>query len=65
MSRLVLSRKKTEKVRVGNDVEITVLRVAGGRVRLGITAPRDLPVLRHELSLSGTSSMAVPEGEDP
>lgn len=49
MSRLVLSRKRSEKIRVGDAIEITVLRVAGDRVRLGVTAPPELVVLRHEL----------------
>jgi carbon storage regulator len=53
MSRLVLSRKKSEKVRVGHTIEITVVRVSGDRVQLGVSAPPELLVLRHELAQPG------------
>jgi carbon storage regulator len=46
---LVLSRRPRQVVLVGSDIQITVLDVEGGRVRLGITAPRELKVLRQEL----------------
>jgi carbon storage regulator len=46
---LVLSRRPRQVVLVGSDVQITVLDVEGDRVRLGITAPRELRVLRQEL----------------
>lgn len=47
---LVLSRKKSETIKLGNSIEITVVRVNGDQVRLGIQAPSDVPVLRQELS---------------
>lgn len=46
---LVLSRKESEKIRLGDDIIITVVRVAGDKVRLGIEAPASVPVLRREL----------------
>jgi len=46
---LVLSRKPGEALRVGEDVEITVVEVKGDMVRLGIQAPRDVQVWRREL----------------
>ncbi|MDR1581117.1 MAG: carbon storage regulator CsrA [Synergistaceae bacterium] len=46
---LVLSRKPGEALRVGEDVEITVVEVKGEMVRLGIQAPRDVQVWRKEL----------------
>ena len=46
---LVLSRKKHESIRIGEDIEIKVLDVRGGRVRLGIVAPVEVSVVRHEL----------------
>ena len=46
---LVLSRKETQRIRLGNDIVITVVRLAGDKVRLGIEAPRDMLVLRDEL----------------
>src|SRR5689334_8891022 len=45
---LVLSRKQTQELRVGNDITITVLEVRGNVVRLGIQAPRDVRILRGE-----------------
>ena len=45
---LVLSRKKDESIMIG-DVEVKVLEVRGDKVRLGITAPRNIPVHRHEV----------------
>jgi carbon storage regulator len=46
---LVLSRKTSEVIRVGTNISVTVLAIQGGRVRLGIEAPRDVPVCRAEL----------------
>ncbi len=46
---LVLSRQKDESIMVGDDVEITIVDVRGDKVRLGITAPRQIPVHRKEI----------------
>ena len=46
---LVLTRKLMEKLYIGNDVCVTVVRLEGGQVRLGIEAPREVSVLRAEL----------------
>lgn len=46
---LVLSRQKDESIMVGDDVEITIVDVRGDKVRLGITAPREIPVHRKEV----------------
>jgi carbon storage regulator len=46
---LVLSRKQSERIRLGKDIVVTVVRVAGDKVRLGIEAPSDIVVLRDEL----------------
>jgi carbon storage regulator len=48
---LVLSRKQSERIRLGNDIVVTVVRVAGDKVRLGIEAPANVLVLRDELNL--------------
>jgi carbon storage regulator len=48
MEMLVLTRRPREVVLVGPDIQIMVLDIGGGRVRLGITAPRELRVLRQE-----------------
>ena len=46
---LVLTRKLMEKLYIGNDVCVTVVRLEGGQVRLGIDAPREVAVVRAEL----------------
>ncbi len=46
---LVLSRQKDESILIGDDVEITIVDVRGGKVRLGITAPKSIPVHRREV----------------
>ena len=48
-SMLVLSRKESERIRLGNSIVVTVVRVSGDKVRLGIEAPDDILVLRDEL----------------
>ena len=46
---LVLSRKETERIRLGDSIVLTIVRVSGDKVRLGIEAPPDVVVLREEL----------------
>lgn len=46
---LVLTRKLQEKICIGNDITVTILRVKGQQVRIGIEAPRDIRVIRGEL----------------
>jgi carbon storage regulator len=46
---LVLSRKESERIRLGDSIIVTVVRVSGDKVRLGIEAPPDILVLRDEL----------------
>lgn len=47
---LVLSRKSREAIQIGDDVTITILRLKGNSVRIGIEAPREVRVVRSELS---------------
>ena len=46
---LALSRKKNEALIVNNNIEITVLEIKGEQVKLGISAPKDVPVYRKEV----------------
>lgn len=46
---LVLSRNKDESIMIGDDVEILIVDVRGDKVRLGITAPKSIPVHRKEI----------------
>jgi len=48
---LALSRKKNEALVINNDIEITVLEVKGDQVKIGITAPKEVPVYRKEVYL--------------
>ncbi len=46
---LVLSRKVGERIWIGENISVTVVRITGGGVRLGIEAPAEMPVVREEL----------------
>jgi carbon storage regulator len=55
---LVLSRKQSQRIKLGDSIVITVVRVAGDKVRLGIDAPRDMLVLRDELEPHADANLA-------
>ena len=46
---LVLSRKKSEKIMIGEDIIITIADILGEKVKIGIDAPKDIPVHREEV----------------
>ncbi|MED9904691.1 MAG: carbon storage regulator CsrA [Lachnospiraceae bacterium] len=46
---LALSRKKNEAIIINNNIEITVLEVKGDQVKIGISAPKDVPIYRKEV----------------
>lgn len=46
---LVLSRKKNETIVIGGNIRVTVVDIRGGKVRLGIEAPTEIPVTREEI----------------
>lgn len=46
---LILTRKVGESISIGNGIKVTVIKLRGGQIRLGIDAPPDVPVLRNEL----------------
>lgn len=68
---LVLSRKKNESIVINNDIVITVVEIRGDKVRLGIVAPKDVPVHRQEVyeAIHGhrpeTAPTAVVANPDP
>jgi len=55
---LVLTRKSNQSIMIGDDIEISVLAVMGEKVRIGIEAPRSVPVFRREVYVE------IQEGED-
>ena len=46
---LVLTRKENETIRIGDDIVITLIKTSGGKVRIGVDAPKSVKVLRGEL----------------
>ena len=48
---LVLTRKSNQSIMIGDDIEVSVLSVMGEKVRIGISAPREIPVFREEVYL--------------
>ena len=48
---LVLTRKSNQSIMIGDDIEVSVLSVAGEKVRIGIQAPKEVPVFRTEIYL--------------
>ena len=57
---LVLTRKTNQSIMIGDEIEVSVLAVSRDKIRLGITAPRDVPVFRKEVYLS-----IKEEGQEP
>jgi carbon storage regulator len=66
---LVLSRKVGERIWIGDEISITVVRVTGGGVRIGIEAPNELPVVREELKrkleAEAARQLEVEQAENP
>jgi carbon storage regulator len=60
---LVLSRKIGERIWIGDNISVTVVRITGGGVRLGIEAPAEMPVIREELK-SKIESSCSPGGQN-
>jgi carbon storage regulator len=61
---LVLTRKTNQSIMIGDDIEVSVLAVSRDKIRLGITAPRDVPVFRKEVYLSIKGEEAEKLGEE-
>jgi carbon storage regulator len=60
---LVLSRKKNESIVINNDITIVVVEIRGDKVRLGVEAPREVPVHRREVYEAIQRHSAEPEVE--
>jgi len=59
---LVLSRKKNESIVINNDIVVTVVEIRGDKVRLGIVAPKEVPVHRQEVydAIHGSNGAPAP-----
>lgn len=61
---LVLSRKVGERVWIGDNIAVTIVKVSGNGVRIGIEAPTELPVVREELKLRLEAEQSAGEGDE-
>lgn len=62
---LVLSRKESQRIRLGDSIVITIVKISGDKVRVGIDAPADILVLRDELEPREKELAAGAEAADP
>ena len=60
---LVLTRKTNQSIMIGDDIEVSVLAVSRDKIRLGIAAPKSIPVFRKEVYLSIKADEAAGNGE--
>jgi carbon storage regulator len=61
---LVLTRKSNQSIMIGDEIEVSVLSITGEKVRIGIQAPRDIPVFRKEVYLEIQAERAGKEGNE-
>ena len=59
---LVLSRREGESIYIGENITITVVECRNDKVRIGITAPSDVPIARAELKPRDTKTYTIPVG---
>lgn len=62
---LVLSRKESQRIRLGDSIVVTIIKVAGDKVRVGIEAPNDMLVLRDELEPWDDATRAATSDKQP
>src|SRR3989442_4866819 len=60
---LVVTRKSNQSIMIGDEIEVSVLAIMGEKVRIGIEAPRSVPVFRKEVYLEIRQDTAKPEEE--
>jgi carbon storage regulator len=61
---LVLTRKGNQSIMIGDDIEVSVLAIMGEKVRIGIEAPRDVPVFRKEVYVEIQEGRSDEDDED-
>jgi carbon storage regulator len=59
---LVLSRKESQRIRLGDSIVITIVKISGDKVRVGVDAPADVLVLRDELEVRDPANRTATEG---
>ena len=62
---LVLSRKESQRIRLGDSIVVTIVKISGDKVRVGIEAPADVLVLRDELKPRGVNPSDAAVGTAP
>ena len=62
---LVLTRKMQERIHIGDNITITLVRIQGNTVRIGIEAPGDVRVVRGEVAVRDQLELAAAEAENP
>ena len=62
---LVIRRRAGQSVLIGEDIEIEIIEATSGKVKLGIKAPREIPVLRSEIKLIGEQNRLAAGGVSP
>jgi carbon storage regulator len=60
---LVLTRKSNQSIMIGDEIEVSVLAIMGEKVRIGIQAPRDIPVFRKEVYLEIQQEQVTEDGK--
>ena len=60
---LVLTRKSNQSIMIGDDIEVSVLAIMGEKVRIGIEAPRSVPVFRKEVYVEIQQNQDPPEDD--
>lgn len=62
---LVLSRKETQRIRLGDSIVVTIVKISGDKVRVGIDAPADVLVLRDELEVRSEAAPTASAAASP
>jgi|YelNatPaOPRAMG01_1025707.scaffolds.fasta_scaffold156502_2 carbon storage regulator len=62
---LVISRRTGQSILIGEEIEVAVVEITSGRIKLGIKAPRNIPILRNEIQLTGDANRKAASSFSP